>query len=71
MKRIDLKLEKDGGGVSYSIDPDKKTYTTAMLENGNIKESETKSGEYTDKQKFALQLYYLILTSLNDGQAPK
>ena len=68
MKQIRIDLEKDGGGVAYRIDPDKKTYTTAILKDGKMQELESKAGEYTDKQRFARQLYYLILTSLNDGQ---
>lgn len=65
MKQIRVDFQKDAGGIGYRINPDNRTYTSGGLKDGELIEP-LKTGEYSDAQKFASQLYYLILASLNE-----
>lgn len=69
MKQIRIDLQLGEGGVGYRIDPVTKTYSSGSLKNGEFVEVE--KGEIADAQKFATQLYYLILASLNDTKEEK
>jgi hypothetical protein len=70
VKEIRIDLKHGAGGVGYRINPMDRTYVSGSLENGELVEPTIK-GEFENSQKFASQLYYLILASLDDKTKPK
>lgn len=65
MKQIRIDFNAGEGGIGYRIDPTTQTYSSGPLKDGELVEPIEK-GEYGDAQKFATQLYWVVLTALKE-----
>lgn len=54
--------------MGYRIDPATHIYRSGPLKDGQLVDDQTTTGEFADPQKFAAQLYILILTSLKETE---
>lgn len=69
MRQVRIDLQQGSGGVGYRIDPLTHIYTSGPLKDGELVVDQTTTGEYADPQKFASQLYILVLTALKETPA--
>lgn len=70
-KQIRIDLQHGDKGIGYRINPETKTYTLAPLQDGELKTDgdSAQTGEYSDPKKFAKEIFFLVLASLNDGSS--